>query len=174
MRYPPSPPPSSKTHSEPLNSHAFPCLHKETRTTKIQKHKLSSLHLVISGIGIPRVIGCPVIRGGPRISDMDATAENAAYPKIKYRIEEGHVPCVKPPGPVIFSIPSDENRGLIAAGMQLAIYNTLGRIRENRRRPIEGVTRNGRVTMNLLSISVLPELANSLRLQKHNSTKSND
>ncbi|GBN93909.1 hypothetical protein AVEN_30298-1 [Araneus ventricosus] len=31
-----------------------------------------------------------------RISDMDTTTENAAYPKIKYRIEDGHVLSVKP------------------------------------------------------------------------------
>ncbi|GBL91564.1 hypothetical protein AVEN_264538-1, partial [Araneus ventricosus] len=44
------------------------------------------------------------------ISHIDATEENAAYLKIKYRIEEGHVFCVKPPGPVLFRIPSDENK----------------------------------------------------------------
>ncbi|GBL92036.1 hypothetical protein AVEN_60790-1, partial [Araneus ventricosus] len=38
-----------------------------------------------------------------------ATIENTAYPTIKYRIEEGHDLCVKPPEPVLFKIPSDEN-----------------------------------------------------------------
>ncbi|GBM27073.1 hypothetical protein AVEN_189852-1 [Araneus ventricosus] len=41
--------------SQPVNSHPFICLRIETRTTKIQQHKSSSLQLVITGaIGHPK------------------------------------------------------------------------------------------------------------------------
>ncbi|GBO21216.1 hypothetical protein AVEN_132379-1 [Araneus ventricosus] len=47
--------------------------------------------------------------------DLRYGCENAAYPKITYGIEEGHVICVKPPGPVLYRIPSDENRNFLPA-----------------------------------------------------------
>ncbi|GBN02700.1 hypothetical protein AVEN_141903-1 [Araneus ventricosus] len=45
-----------------------------------------------------------------RISDMDSTAENAAFPKIKYRNRGRTCSLCDTPGPVLFRIPSDENR----------------------------------------------------------------
>ncbi|GBO42663.1 hypothetical protein AVEN_232628-1 [Araneus ventricosus] len=45
-----------------------------------------------------------------RITDMDSTAENAAFPKIKYRNRGRTCSLCYTPGPVLFRIPSDENR----------------------------------------------------------------
>ncbi|GBN43335.1 hypothetical protein AVEN_267575-1 [Araneus ventricosus] len=47
--------------SQPVNSHPFPCFRIETRTTKIQQPKLSSLQLVIPGIRPPKVLCCPLL-----------------------------------------------------------------------------------------------------------------
>ncbi|GBO23173.1 hypothetical protein AVEN_102331-1 [Araneus ventricosus] len=44
------PPLPLQQDSQPVNSHPFPCFRIETRTTKIQQHKSSSIQLVIPGI----------------------------------------------------------------------------------------------------------------------------